>query len=67
MIPNTSDANPRVTTSTPVGSMLLGPRELIAHGRRIRKLFGGAMRQVGYLAAASVVSRLVVLGVLSVL
>jgi threonine aldolase len=37
---------------TPVGSMLLGPRELIAHARRIRKLFGGAMRQVGYLAAA---------------
>jgi threonine aldolase len=37
---------------TPVGSMLLGPRDLIAHGRRIRKLFGGAMRQVGFLAAA---------------
>jgi threonine aldolase len=36
----------------PVGSMLLGPRDLIAHGRRVRKLFGGAMRQVGYLAAA---------------
>ncbi|QJW95244.1 threonine aldolase family protein [Frigoriglobus tundricola] len=37
---------------TPAGSMLLGPRDLIAHGRRVRKLFGGAMRQVGYLAAA---------------
>ena len=37
---------------TPVGSMLLGPRDLIAHGRRIRKLFGGAMRQIGFLAAA---------------
>jgi threonine aldolase len=36
----------------PVGSMLLGPKDLIAQGRRIRKLFGGAMRQVGYLAAA---------------
>lgn len=36
----------------PVGSMLLGPRDLIAHARRIRKLFGGAMRQAGYLAAA---------------
>lgn len=36
----------------PVGSMLLGPRDLIAQGRRVRKLFGGAMRQVGYLAAA---------------
>lgn len=37
---------------TPVGSMLLGPKDLIAYGRRIRKLLGGAMRQVGYLAAA---------------
>jgi threonine aldolase len=37
---------------TPVGSMLIGPRDLIAHGRRVRKLFGGAMRQIGYLAAA---------------
>jgi len=36
----------------PVGSMLLGPRDLIAHARRVRKLFGGAMRQIGYLAAA---------------
>jgi threonine aldolase len=36
----------------PAGSMLLGPRDLIAHGRRIRKLFGGGMRQAGYLAAA---------------
>lgn len=37
---------------TPVGSMLLGSRELIDRGRRVRKLFGGAMRQIGYLAAA---------------
>nr|WP_232068346.1 low-specificity L-threonine aldolase [Gemmata obscuriglobus] len=37
---------------TPVGSMLLGPRDLIAQARRVRKLFGGAMRQVGFLAAA---------------
>lgn len=36
----------------PVGSALAGPKDLIAHGRRVRKLFGGAMRQVGYLAAA---------------
>ncbi len=36
----------------PVGSALLGPKNLIAHGRRVRKLFGGAMRQVGLLAAA---------------
>ncbi|HUR52524.1 MAG TPA: GntG family PLP-dependent aldolase [Gemmataceae bacterium] len=36
----------------PVGSMLLGPKDLMAKARRVRKLFGGAMRQVGYLAAA---------------
>jgi len=36
----------------PVGSALVGPKDLIAYGRRIRKLFGGAMRQAGYLAAA---------------
>ena len=36
----------------PAGSALVGPRDLIAHGRRVRKLFGGAMRQVGFLAAA---------------
>lgn len=36
----------------PVGSALAGPRDLIARGRRIRKLFGGAMRQAGILAAA---------------
>jgi threonine aldolase len=36
----------------PVGSALVGPRDLIAFGRRVRKLFGGAMRQAGFLAAA---------------
>ncbi len=37
---------------TPVGSALAGPRELIVRARRVRKLFGGAMRQAGFLAAA---------------
>ncbi len=37
----------------PVGSALAGPKEFIARGRRIRKLFGGGMRQVGVLAAAA--------------
>jgi threonine aldolase len=36
----------------PVGSALTGPKEHIKLARRYRKLFGGAMRQVGYLAAA---------------
>lgn len=38
----------------PVGSVLLSDRETIKRAVRIRKLFGGAMRQVGYLAAAGI-------------
>lgn len=37
----------------PVGSALAGPREFVTRGRRIRKLFGGGMRQAGVLAAAA--------------
>lgn len=37
----------------PVGSALVGPKELIARARYIRKLFGGAMRQAGILAAGA--------------
>mgnify|MGYP002654224230 CR=1 FL=1 len=36
----------------PVGSMLVGPRDFIARSRRLRKMLGGGMRQVGLLAAA---------------
>lgn len=36
----------------PVGSLLLGPKELIDRARRFRKVIGGGMRQAGYLAAA---------------
>lgn len=36
----------------PVGSVLLGNHEMMKKARRIRKLFGGGMRQAGYLAAA---------------
>jgi threonine aldolase len=36
----------------PVGSLLLGSQKFIAEARRVRKAFGGGMRQVGYLAAA---------------
>ncbi len=36
----------------PVGSLLLGSRELIAKARRHRKMLGGGMRQAGFLAAA---------------
>ena len=38
----------------PVGSILLGTKEHIAKALRIRKLFGGAMRQVGFIAAAGI-------------
>jgi threonine aldolase len=37
----------------PVGSALAGSRDFIARCRRIRKLFGGGMRQAGVLAAAA--------------
>lgn len=36
----------------PVGSLLIGNREFIQKCRRIRKVFGGGMRQSGYIAAA---------------
>lgn len=38
----------------PVGSLLLGTKEDIEAALRVRKLFGGAMRQSGYLAAAGI-------------
>ncbi len=38
---------------TPAGSVLVGSREFIARAFRARKLTGGAMRQVGLLAAAA--------------
>ena len=36
----------------PGGSLLAGPRELIRTALRFRRMFGGAMRQVGFYAAA---------------
>lgn len=36
----------------PVGSLLIGDKGFIKQARRVRKLFGGAMRQSGFLAAA---------------
>lgn len=38
----------------PVGSVLIGNKDFIAKARRIRKIFGGGMRQAGYLAAAGI-------------
>lgn len=38
----------------PAGSALAGKRQLIDRARRFRKMFGGAMRQSGILAAAAI-------------
>ncbi|UCG38516.1 MAG: threonine aldolase family protein, partial [bacterium] len=40
----------------PVGSVLCGGRDFIREARRVRKRFGGGMRQVGVLAAAGLVA-----------
>jgi threonine aldolase len=37
----------------PIGSAVAGSRDFVAQARRVRKLFGGHMRQVGILAAAA--------------
>jgi threonine aldolase len=42
--------------AAPVGSILAGESDLIVEARRVRKLFGGGMRQVGVLAAAGLVA-----------
>jgi threonine aldolase len=42
--------------AAPAGSLLLGPFPLIEQAWRVRKLFGGGMRQVGVLAAAGLVA-----------
>lgn len=38
----------------PIGSILTGPEEFIQKAIRIRKVLGGGMRQVGYLAGAGI-------------
>ncbi|MCX2575554.1 threonine aldolase family protein [Pedobacter sandarakinus] len=38
----------------PVGSVLLGTSDMIKKARKIRKAFGGGMRQAGFLAAAGI-------------
>jgi threonine aldolase len=40
----------------PIGSLLAGPRDLVAAARVERKRLGGGMRQVGILAAAGLVA-----------
>lgn len=38
----------------PIGSLVLGSKELIKKAKRSRKVLGGGMRQTGYIAAAGV-------------
>ena len=40
----------------PVGSAVAGSKAFVAEARRVRKLFGGGMRQAGVLAAAALVA-----------
>jgi len=42
--------------SAPIGSILAGPKDFIDFSRRIRKALGGAMRQVGVIAAPGIVA-----------
>ena len=38
----------------PVGSVLIGKKDLIKKARRVRKVLGGGMRQAGFIAAAGI-------------
>jgi threonine aldolase len=38
----------------PIGSILIGPAAFIKQARRVRKVFGGGMRQAGFMAAAGI-------------
>jgi threonine aldolase len=42
--------------SAPVGSMLVADKASIDYGRRLRKVLGGGMRQVGVLAAPGIIA-----------
>ncbi|HXB45147.1 MAG TPA: GntG family PLP-dependent aldolase [Puia sp.] len=38
----------------PIGSVLLGSKRFMTKARRVRKVFGGSMRQAGFMAAAGI-------------
>jgi len=42
--------------SAPIGSLVVGSKELIDRARRYRKMLGGGMRQAGIIAAAGIVA-----------
>lgn len=39
---------------TPLGSVLLGKKDIMAKAMRVRKVLGGGMRQIGFMAAAGI-------------
>ena len=39
---------------TPMGSVLIGKKEVMKNAMRVRKVLGGGMRQVGFMAAAGI-------------
>ncbi|UZH56851.1 aminotransferase class I/II-fold pyridoxal phosphate-dependent enzyme [Salinimicrobium tongyeongense] len=39
---------------TPMGTVLIGKKELMKNAMRVRKVLGGGMRQVGFMAAAGI-------------
>ncbi len=39
---------------TPLGTVLMGNKEIMEKSIRIRKIFGGGMRQIGFMAAAGI-------------
>src|ERR687897_807164 len=47
---------PTSALGAPVGSAVVGGRDLVARAREVRHLYGGAMRQAGVLAAAALVA-----------
>ena len=42
--------------AAPVGSLVCGSADFVAHARKARKMLGGGMRQVGVIAAAGIVA-----------
>ena len=42
--------------AAPVGSLLVGTSDFIEKARRVRKMMGGGMRQIGVLAAAGIIA-----------
>ncbi|NIU82314.1 MAG: threonine aldolase, partial [Candidatus Thorarchaeota archaeon] len=42
--------------SAPVGSVVVGPKDIVEKARKYRKMLGGGMRQAGVIAAPGIVA-----------